>query len=161
MKNVDLIIIGGGPAGYETALLAAKNGLQTVLIESKKLGGTCLNEGCIPTKCLCRSAEIKRLLGSHNTLNTFGVEDISYSFNINNAIQRKNQVVDTLNGGIKAMLKAVGVEVIYGNASFKSGHVIAIDFADNETNDLAETEYTAPYIMIRSEEHTSELQSQR
>lgn len=148
MKNVDLIIIGGGPAGYETALLAAKNGLQTVLIESKKLGGTCLNEGCIPTKCLCRSAEIKRLLGSHNTLNTFGVEDISYSFNINNAIQRKNQVVDTLNGGIKAMLKAVGVEVIYGNASFKSGHVIAIDFADNETNDLAETEYTAPYIMI-------------
>ena len=90
MKNVDLIIIGGGPAGYETALLAAKNGLQTVLIESKKLGGTCLNEGCIPTKCLCRSAEIKRLLGSHNTLNTFGVEDISYSFNINNAILRKN-----------------------------------------------------------------------
>ena len=148
MKNVDLIIIGGGPAGYETALLAAKNGLQTVLIESKKLGGTCLNEGCIPTKCLCRSAEIKRLLGSHNTLNTFGVEDISYSFNINNAIQRKNQVVDTLNGGIKAMLKAVGVEVIYGHASFKRGHVIAIDFADNETNDLAETEYTAPYIMI-------------
>lgn len=148
MNNVDLIIIGGGPAGYETALLAVKSGLQTVLIESKKLGGTCLNEGCIPTKCLCRSAEIKRLLDNHNALNAFGIEDVSCSFNINSAILRKNQIVDSLNGGIKAMLKVAGVEIVYGNAYFKSSHVIAVDLAEIENNDLEKTEYAAPYIMI-------------
>ena len=53
-----IIIIGAGPGGYETALLAAGRGIETILIESGEVGGTCLNEGCIPTKSLCRSAEM-------------------------------------------------------------------------------------------------------
>ena len=53
-----IIIIGAGPGGYETALLAAERGIETILIESGEVGGTCLNEGCIPTKSLCRSAEM-------------------------------------------------------------------------------------------------------
>ena len=58
MQSTDLIIIGGGPGGYETALLAAQRGLAVTLIERGNLGGTCLNEGCIPTKTLCRSAAL-------------------------------------------------------------------------------------------------------
>ena len=57
MTTSDLIIIGAGPGGYETAIEAAKAGLAVTLIEAKHLGGTCLNEGCIPTKCLAHSAE--------------------------------------------------------------------------------------------------------
>ena len=56
--HTNLLIIGAGPGGYETALLAAKRGMETVLIEAGETGGTCLNAGCIPTKALCRSAEI-------------------------------------------------------------------------------------------------------
>ena len=56
--NSDVIIIGAGPGGYETAVYAAKKGLSVTLFEQRKAGGTCLHEGCIPTKCLCRSAEI-------------------------------------------------------------------------------------------------------
>ena len=55
--NSDVIIIGAGPGGYETAVYAAKKGLSVTLFEQRKAGGTCLHEGCIPTKCLCRSAE--------------------------------------------------------------------------------------------------------
>ena len=59
MENqFDLIVIGAGPGGYEAAALGADGGLKTLLVERDELGGTCLNRGCIPTKCLCRSAEV-------------------------------------------------------------------------------------------------------
>ena len=58
MNTVDLIIIGAGPGGYETAVKAANSGLKTLLVEQDKLGGTCLNRGCIPTKCYCKNAEV-------------------------------------------------------------------------------------------------------
>ncbi len=139
MKIADLIIIGGGPAGYETALLAAKKGLQTVLIESKWLGGTCLNEGCIPTKCLCHSAEIKELLDN---------KAASFEFDITHAMQRKSQVVDTLKAGVESMLKTAKIEVVYGNASFKDTHVVVVENAKDSNGNLVETEYSAKNIMI-------------
>ncbi|MCF0181365.1 MAG: FAD-dependent oxidoreductase, partial [Muribaculaceae bacterium] len=59
--NCDLIIIGAGPGGYETASVAAQKGLQVTIIERDLPGGTCLNRGCIPTKALCRNAEVVNL----------------------------------------------------------------------------------------------------
>ncbi len=56
MTKADLIIIGAGPGGYETALAAAKRGKDVILFEGENLGGTCLNAGCIPTKCMCKNA---------------------------------------------------------------------------------------------------------
>ena len=56
--HAQLLIIGAGPGGYETALLAARRGMETVIIEAGAVGGSCLNAGCIPTTALCRSAEI-------------------------------------------------------------------------------------------------------
>ena len=69
--NSDVIIIGAGPGGYETAVYAAKKGLSVTLFEQRKAGGTCLHEGCIPTKCLCRSAEIA------DTITSISVEPIA------------------------------------------------------------------------------------
>lgn len=145
MRKVDIIIIGGGPAGYETALLASKKGKQTVLVESKWLGGTCLNEGCIPTKCLCRSAEIKRLLENKVFLEEFGMECVNKGFDAGKAVLRKNKIVDSLNSGIKSMLKAANVEVVYGSASFKSSHIVEVELAKEEQG---ETEYTADNIIV-------------
>jgi dihydrolipoamide dehydrogenase len=58
----DVVVLGGGPGGYVAAIVAAKNGLNTVLVEKDNLGGTCLNRGCIPTKALVRSSEVYELV---------------------------------------------------------------------------------------------------
>ena len=70
----DIIIIGGGPGGYETALYAAKQGLSVTLFEGGRLGGTCLNEGCIPTKSLCRNAAV---LEDIKEAGTWGIKDLT------------------------------------------------------------------------------------
>ena len=96
MIKTDIIIIGAGPGGYETALLAAGCGKTVTLIEAGPVGGTCLNEGCIPTKSLCRSAEV---LEEMKTAKTFGVSPGEYSFDFRAAMSRKEAVVAQLRGG--------------------------------------------------------------
>ena len=91
-----MIIIGAGPGGYETALLAAIRGVEVILIESGPVGGTCLNEGCIPTKAFCRNAEV--LDGLHEA-ESFGVTGLSYDFDFRAVVSRKNAVVEQLRGG--------------------------------------------------------------
>ncbi len=61
MRQTDLIVIGGGPAGYAAAIRAGQKGIKTLLIESREIGGTCLNRGCIPTKAFFRSQEVFHL----------------------------------------------------------------------------------------------------
>ena len=96
-----IIIIGAGPGGYETALLAAKRGVEVVLIESGHVGGTCLNEGCIPTKSFCRNAEV---LDTLKEASVFGVSDLSYTFDFPAVRDRKNAVVEQLRGGVESLL---------------------------------------------------------
>ena len=93
MIQTDLIIIGAGPGGYETASRAAEKGLNTVIIEKEALGGTCLNAGCIPTKCLCRNAEI---LDYAKDAATYGINLGDVNFNFQSAIERKNEVAEKL-----------------------------------------------------------------
>ncbi|MCM1450659.1 MAG: FAD-dependent oxidoreductase, partial [Clostridium sp.] len=112
MTNVDLIIIGGGPGGYEIAAEAARAGRKVTLIEKDALGGTCLNRGCIPTKCLLASASA--LLSARRAAD-FGVniDGIRPDFAV--ASSRMHGVVDQLRQGIESLLK--DVEVIRGEAS--------------------------------------------
>ena len=84
--NMKIIIIGAGPGGYETALLAAKRGVEVTLIESGPVGGTCLNEGCIPTKAFCRNA---RVMDEIRGASAFGFHDVAYSFEIGRASCRE------------------------------------------------------------------------
>lgn len=114
MKS-DLIIIGAGPGGYETALEAAKAGKSVILINGDKLGGTCLNEGCIPTKCLCRNAEV---ISEFRNGELYGIDDFSFSVDYNKILERKNEVVSTLRNGIQLMLNQAKVNVIEGIAKF-------------------------------------------
>lgn len=131
-----MIIIGGGPGGYDTAALAAQNGLQTVLIEASHLGGACLNEGCIPTKCLCRSAEAMQLAAGKAAELGLKIEGVSLDFA--RVMERKREVVATLTAGISSMLKSAGVEVVIGRATLRDAH----------TATVGEEEYTAPSVII-------------
>lgn len=118
-----LIIIGAGPGGYETALLAARRGIDTVLIEAGEVGGTCLNEGCIPTKAFCRNAQLIEDLAKSDT---FGVEDVVYSFDFSVAAQRKNAIVEQLKNGVKTLLANPRIQLVQGTARFVDTHTVAV-----------------------------------
>lgn len=113
--KADLIIIGAGPGGYETALEAASRGKNVILFNGSQLGGTCLNEGCIPTKCLCRNAEVVSLFKNSEV---FGIDDLKFSVDFGKIQQRKNDVVDNLRNGVRQLLKSAKVTVIDAKASF-------------------------------------------
>ncbi len=141
MKNFDVCVIGGGPGGYVAAIRAGQSGLSVALIERKHLGGTCLNIGCIPTKTLIASGDVyaKALEAAE-----FGVEITGkITPNWKKMVERKNEVVGKLRGGIAALEKAAGVTVFNGSASFLARKEIMImDGAD------AGTKITAKNIII-------------
>ena len=110
----DLIVIGGGPAGYRAAKLAGKAGLNTLMIEKREIGGVCLNEGCIPTKTLLYSAKIKE---SAETGEKYGVIAKEVTLDHTAVIARKDKVVKALVAGVKMQMKSVGVKTLAGNAS--------------------------------------------
>ena len=130
-----VIIIGAGPGGYETALLAAKRGVEVILVEAGPVGGTCLNEGCIPTKAFCRNAEV---LDGLREAASFGVIDLSYGFDFKTAVDRKNRVVEQLRGGVEGLLGHKLITLVRGKASFKDQHTVLVE----------SQEYTADYIII-------------
>ncbi len=116
----DLIVLGGGPAGYNAAERAAEAGMKTCLIEGKALGGVCLNEGCIPTKTLLYSAKIYDYAKHGQEYGvSFSGATIDHSF----VIDRKNKVKSMLVGGIGATMKKLGVEVVtaFGTITGKDG----------------------------------------
>ncbi len=114
MNNYDLIIIGGGPGGYHAADLAGKAGLKTLVIEKHKLGGVCLNEGCIPSKALLNSAKHFRY-AKHGE--SYGVYANDVTYNQKEVVQRKNNIVKTLVAGVGYTLKTAKVTVVSGLAT--------------------------------------------
>lgn len=147
-----IIIIGAGPGGYETALLAAKRGVEVVLVEAGHVGGTCLNEGCIPTKSFCRNAEV---LDELRDAEAFGVTGLSYDFDFKAVAARKNAVVEQLRGGVEGLLGHKLITLVRGKASFKDQHTISVIPSDpsvisSEAEGRVEKslEYSADYIII-------------
>ena len=132
-----IIIIGAGPGGYETALLAAERGIETILIESGEVGGTCLNEGCIPTKSLCRSAEMFENIKKSGE---FGVNADNVSIDFRRVQERKTQIVGQLRTGVEGLLRNRLVTFVAGKASLVDSHTVSV------TPDG--TEYSADYIII-------------
>lgn len=134
-----IIIIGAGPGGYETALLAAKRGVETVIIESGPVGGTCLNEGCIPTKAFCKNAEyIDQLHESQN----YGVGKIDFVLDFQSVVERKNTVVEQLKAGVESLLSHKLIKLVRGRAIFKDQHTVTV------VSDSGSEDYAADYIIV-------------
>lgn len=118
MKQYNLIVIGGGPGGYEAAALAASKGKTVALVERDRLGGTCLNRGCVPTKCLCAGAEIICHTLTYADFGIYGEMRTDYSV----AADRAVKVVDTLRNDVEAYL--AGVDIINAEARLGEGHTV-------------------------------------
>ena len=135
----DLIILGGGPAGYNAAERAAHGGLKTLVIEERALGGVCLNEGCIPTKTLLYSAKIYDY-AKHGA--DYGVKFEGASIDHAFVVERKNKVVKQLVSGIGAKLKKAGVEVVSATACIKERN------AEGFVVVAADKEYVGKQLLI-------------
>ena len=113
MELFDLLVVGGGPGGYLCAERAAQGGMKVALFEKRSLGGTCLNEGCIPTKTLLNSSKMYR----HATESAaFGVTATGVTYDHAKVVERKNKVVKTLVSGVGATMSANKVTVISADA---------------------------------------------
>jgi dihydrolipoamide dehydrogenase len=119
----DLIVIGAGPGGYEAAAHAARMGKKVALIEKERLGGTCLNVGCIPAKTFLRSSKLFR---ECREAACYGVKVGSVEFDMGAVVDRKNRVVATLVKGVEGMLKRAGVETIPGTARLAGPHAVQV-----------------------------------
>ena len=130
----DLIIIGAGPGGYVAAIRAAQLGLRTAVIEREHLGGICLNWGCIPTKALLRSAEIKHYL---EHAGDFGLTAKEISFDLEKVVKRSRQVAGQLNAGVKTLLRKNKVTTIMGTARLAGRGTVAVTDDKGRTRELS------------------------
>ena len=151
-----LTIIGAGPGGYETATAAAAKGIEVNIISDGPVGGTCLNEGCIPTKSLCRNAEV---IEDMRKASAFGVsfegqtgENPEVKFDMAKAVERKDEVLAQLRGGIEFLLKNKLIHLYIGKASFVDAHTVKVTSPEGE-----ETTVSSDYIMIATGSVTASL----
>lgn len=130
MQEFDIVVIGGGPGGYVGAIRAAQMGAKAALIEKDALGGTCLNRGCIPTKALYYSA---KTIATVKKAAEFGVNTGEVAFDIAKAVDRKDDVVKKLVGGVGQLLKGNGVTVINGTGSIEAVGKVKVEKKDGTT----------------------------
>ena len=135
MSDYQLIVIGAGPGGYVAALQAAKRGMKTAVVESRDVGGTCLNRGCIPTKALLHTAEIYTQAKEGET---FGVRAQDLTVDFAAAHRRKAEVTEKLRLGIEGLFKQKKVDLIRGTGTIVAPGKVAVN---GET-------YTADHILI-------------
>ncbi len=121
----DVIVIGSGPGGYETAIRASQLGMKTAVIEKNKLGGVCLNIGCIPTKALLKSAE---LMDYARHLDAYGLSlEGTISPDFPKVIARSRSVADKMSKGVQFLMKKNKIDVVYGTARLAGGGRVTVE----------------------------------
>lgn len=135
MNKSDIIIIGSGPGGYRAAAHAAAHGKTVTIFESDSIGGTCLNRGCIPTKSLCRNAELIDTLREADTL---GLSGLNYRIDFTKIMERKNAIVAQLRSGVETLMSGKNITMVRARARLKTDHTVV----------AAGEEYKADHIII-------------
>lgn len=128
-EEIDVVIIGGGPGGYVAAIKAAHLGLKAVLVEKDKLGGVCLNKGCIPTKALVSIAE---LLNHLQRAEEFGIQVKDYSFDFPAIMKRKDLITRRLSSGVEQLMKANQVRIVRGEGQIVEPGTVEVLDAERE-----------------------------
>jgi dihydrolipoamide dehydrogenase len=136
-----ITVIGGGPGGYEAALYAAKKGAEVVLVEKDKVGGTCLNRGCIPTKAFLASYDAMEAVKTADKFGLNGVGDPTPDYPA--ILARKNKIMTNLVKGIEALEKANNVELIKGTGCIKDKNTVEVTKEDGSTESV-----TTDYIIL-------------
>ncbi|MER8576215.1 dihydrolipoyl dehydrogenase [Mesorhizobium sp. M1338] len=130
MKEISckLLVIGAGPGGYICAIRAGQLGVDTVIVEAGKPGGTCLNVGCIPSKALIHAAEefekVSHMAGGKSPL---GISVITPRLDLAKTVAWKDGIVSRLNSGVAGLLKKAGVKTVHGWATFRDGKTVAVE----------------------------------
>lgn len=130
MKDISckLLVIGAGPGGYVCAIRAGQLGIDTVIVEAKKPGGTCLNVGCIPSKALIHAAEeYDKIVHLASGRNGLGIRTAKPEIDLSQTIAWKDTIVARLNTGVSSLLKRAKVKVVNGHARFRDGKTVEVE----------------------------------
>src|ERR1700742_3107581 len=133
MESFDVIVVGGGPGGYVCAIRCAQLGLKTAVVERDRLGGICLNWGCIPTKALLRSSEIWHLM---HRLDEFGFSAENFKFDIAKIVKRSRKVSEQLSNGVAFLMKKHKITVVTGEAKLAGNGKVSV-VKDGKTTELS------------------------
>lgn len=138
--NFDVIVIGGGPGGYVTAIRAAQLGMKAAVVEREHMGGICLNWGCIPTKALLRSSELYHQM-QHAA--DYGLSAKEVGFDLKKVVERSRGVAGQLSKGVSGLMKKNKVTVIDGHAKLAGKGKVSVSKDDKKVGD-----YSAKYIIL-------------
>lgn len=122
-KSYDVLVLGGGPGGYTAAIRAAQLGFSTGIIEADRLGGVCLNWGCIPTKALLKNAEI---LHQFKKASEWGIRYENLSFDFGKIIQRSRTISDKISKGVEFLMRKNKIDYMSGYGTFCGGNAIEV-----------------------------------
>ena len=147
----DIIIIGSGPGGYVTGIRASQLGFKVAIVEKEKLGGICLNWGCIPTKALLKSAQVYDYL---KHVDEYGLKAEAIDKDFSAVIKRSRGIAEGMSKGVQFLMKKNKIEVIKGFGTLKPGKKISV-----KSDDGKETEYSANNIIIATGARSRELPS--
>ena len=153
MSNTsDIIVIGSGPGGYVTAIRAAQLGMSVTIIERERLGGICLNWGCIPTKALLRSAEVYR---NFQHAKEFGLSAEAVKFDMGAVVQRSRSVADRMNKGVQFLMKKNKINVVEGDARLEKGSAAPKVIVKGK--DGAETTFEGKHVILATGARAREI----
>lgn len=138
MKSFDLIVVGAGPGGYVAAIRAAQLGMKTAVVEKHRLGGMCLNWGCVPSRRLMESARLYDRIRNATAFGVDGIDTAALSFNWKKAVTEKDRIVTKLVKGVEYLMKKNKIEIISGTARLKDGTQVVV----------GDTTYSAGSVII-------------
>ncbi|MEO6695510.1 MAG: dihydrolipoyl dehydrogenase [Ignavibacteria bacterium] len=139
MKDFDVVVIGSGPGGYTTAIRASQLGFKTAIIEKDRLGGICLNWGCIPTKALLKNAE---LMNGMKHLADFGITYDNLKFDFEKIISRSRGVADVSEKGVRYLMKKNKIDVFEGSAYINKDKTITVKDKEGKEFEKLKSKYT-------------------
>lgn len=139
MQEFDLTVIGSGPGGYTAAIRAAQLGFKTAIIERDRLGGVCLNWGCIPTKSLLKDAEI---MNSLKHLREHGLSADNFNFDMGKIVDRSRKVALASEKGVQYLMKKNKIAVFLGSASFNNDKTILVKSPDGKEVEIIKSKHT-------------------
>lgn len=130
MKDISckLVVLGAGPGGYVAAIRAGQLGIDTVIVEAGKPGGTCLNVGCIPSKALIHAAEeFDKAMHMAGGKSPLGISVEVPKLDLTRTISWKDGIVGRLNIGVAGLLKKAGVKIVQGRGRFRDGRTLEVE----------------------------------